>query len=144
MQHSGQKRGKIGLFHTSAQEPRGAGDFSKCSPESGEQVQDIVGATIGQLSFRQRPHPLIGVEFRRVRGKIFEAKTRDAPPEIPQGVSLVGPGIVQQGDHRTPQVSQQMAEERADFDVADIRPVKLKVQSQTVPLLETDRHAGNR
>jgi hypothetical protein len=49
-----------------------------------------------------------------------------------EGLSLVGGRIVQNNDHRAPQMAQQLAEKHANFFLPDIVEVKLIVQTQAL------------
>ena len=49
-----------------------------------------------------------------------------------EGFSLVGGRIVQNHDHLTPQVAQQLAEKQAYFFLPDVVEVKLVVQTQAL------------
>ncbi len=49
-----------------------------------------------------------------------------------QRLSLVGGGVIQQDDHRAPQVAQQAAQKHADLLLPDIVEVELVVQAQTL------------
>jgi len=49
-----------------------------------------------------------------------------------QRLSLVGGGVIQQDDHRAPQVAQQTAQKHADLLLPDIVEVELVVQAQTL------------
>ena len=49
-----------------------------------------------------------------------------------QRLSLVGGGVIQQDDHRAPQVAQQAAQKHADLLLPNIVEVELVVQAQTL------------
>ena len=49
-----------------------------------------------------------------------------------QGLSLVGGGVIQQDNHRAPQMAQQPAQKHADLLLPDVVEVELVVQAQTL------------
>jgi len=59
-----------------------------------------------------------------------------------EGCSLVGGRIVQQNDHRAPQMAQQLAQKPANLFLPDIVEVKLIVQTQALSS-RTYRDSGN-
>jgi len=107
---------------------------------SADVIQDIfdipakvgqrVGPPVGQLSFGKGPDALVGVQLRRVGREVREAKPRVTAAQHAKRFPLVGPGVVQEDDHRSPQMPQQVAEELADFRLADVGRVKAVVESE--------------
>ena len=97
-----------------------------------DQLLDIVGATIGECTFRQRPNPFLGVELRSIGRKELDRQAAVLSQELLEGLSLVGGRIVQKNDHRAPQVAQQLAEKPANLFLSDIVEVKLIVQAQAL------------
>ena len=96
------------------------------------QVLDIIGTAVGEVALGQRPHSFIGIEFRRVGRKVFDAETGVLPQQFLQRFPVMGAGVVQQGDHRPLQMAQQVTEEHADFLLADVLVVQLVEQAQTL------------
>jgi hypothetical protein len=62
------------------------------------QLIDITRAAIGQFPFGQRPDPLIGIEFRGVRGKMLHVQTWVLPQELLQWFSLVSRRVIEQNN----------------------------------------------
>ena len=56
---------------------------------------------MGQGSLGERPDALIRVEFRRVGWEMLDVETRLLHPELVQGLTFVGWGVVQEGNHGT-------------------------------------------
>ena len=52
--------------------------------------------------------------------------------KLSQGLTLMSGRIIQQDDHRTPHMAQQLAEKEADLLLPDIVKVKLIVQAQAL------------
>jgi len=52
--------------------------------------------------------------------------------ERAQALALVGLGVVQQRDHVSAQVAQQVAQELADLDLADVLQMKAVIQAQAL------------
>ena len=100
----------------------------------------VVGSTVGELSFGERPNALVGIQFRGVGWKVLDAQTRMPLLEFIQQTSLVGLGIVQQDDDRSSEMTQEIPKERADPPAVDIVQAELIVQPQSL----TPRTYGNR
>jgi hypothetical protein len=97
-----------------------------------DQLLHIIGATIGECTFRQRPNPFIGVELRSIGRKVLDMQAAVLSQELLEGLSLVGGRIVHKNDERSPQVAQQLAEKQANLFLPDIIEVKLIVQAQAL------------
>ncbi len=100
----------------------------------------VVGSTVGELSFGERPNALVGIQLRGVGWKVLDAQTRMPPLEFVQQASLVGLGIVQQDDDRSSEMTQEIPKERADPPAVDIVQAELIVQPQSL----TPRANGDR
>jgi hypothetical protein len=107
-----------------------------------DQLLKIIGATIGKCAFRQRPDAFIGVEFRSIGGKLFDMQAAVLSQKLLERLSLVGGRIVQNNDHRAPQVAQQPAEKHAHFFLPDIVEVELIIQTEALAS-RTYRDSGN-
>ena len=100
----------------------------------------VVGSTVGEFPFGERPNTLVGIQLRGVGWEVLDAQTRMPPLEFVQQTSLVGLGIVQQDDDRSSEMAQEMPKERADSPSVDIVQAELIVQPQSL----TPRANGNR
>ena len=100
----------------------------------------VVGLTVGEFPFGERPNTLVGIQLRGVGWEILDAQTRMPPLEFVQQTSLVGLGIVQQDDDRSSEMAQEMPKESADSPSADIVQAELIVEPQSL----TPRADGNR
>src|ERR1019366_9763756 len=97
-----------------------------------DQLLQIIGAAIGECTFGERPDPFIGAELRCIGRKVLEMQAAMLSEKSLQRLSLVGGGVIQQDDHRAPQVAQQAAQKHADLLLPDIVEVQLVVQAQTL------------
>ncbi len=60
----------------------------------------VVGPTVGELPFGERPNTLVGIQLRSVGWEVLDAQTRMPSLEFVQQTAFVGLGIVQQDDDR--------------------------------------------
>ena len=97
-----------------------------------DQLLQIIGAAIGECTFGERPDPFIGVELRCIGRKVLEMQAAMLSEKSLQRLSLVGGGVIQQDDHRAPQVAQQAAQKHADLLLPDIVEVELIVQTEAL------------
>ncbi len=65
----------------------------------------IIGATIGEGTFRQGPNSFIGVQLRSIGGKVFDVQPGMSPKKLSQGFPLMGGRIVQEDDDRAAQMA---------------------------------------
>jgi len=93
------------------------------------QFMEVVGAAVGQFPLGQRPDSLIGVELGGVGREMLDVETRMLALELVQGLPLVGARVVQERNHRPPQ----MAQELAHLLLPDILEPELVVEAQVVP-----------
>ncbi len=100
----------------------------------------VVGSTVSEFPFGERPNTLVGIQLGGVGWKVLDVQTRMPPLEFVQQTSLVGLGIVQQDDDRSSEMTQEMPKERADPPAVDIVQAELIVQPQSLP----PRANGNR
>ena len=103
------------------------------SDEILHQLLDIVGTSVSEVALGLRPYAFIGIEFRRVRGEVFDAQARVSPQQVFERFPMVGAGVVQQGNHWPLQVLQQVAEKRTDFLLPDVLEVELVEEAQPLP-----------
>ena len=130
------------MLDAAAQPWRGLGDAPECLGDAPLQLGDVLRATVGEAALGERPNPLVGVEGRRVRGKVLDVQARPVARERAQRFALVGLRVIKQYDHVSAQVAQQMAQELADLGPSDVVPMKAIIQAQ-VPAPGTDRNAGD-
>ena len=95
---------------------------------------DVVGATVRELPLGQRPDTLIGIEVRRIGWEILDVEARMLALELAERFTAVGCGVIQEGNHRAPQVPKQVSEEHAHFLLTDILKIELVEESKLVPL----------
>ena len=105
-----------------------------------QQFVQVVGSTIGESPFGERPNTLVGIQLRGVGWEVLDAQTRMPPLKSVQQTSLVGLGIVQQDDDRSSEMAQKMPKESADSPSVDVVQTQLIVQPQSL----TPRANGNR
>jgi hypothetical protein len=83
-----------------------------------DQLLYIIGATIGEDTFRERPNTFIGVQFRSIGGKVLDVQPGMLLQKLSQGLPLMGGRIIQQDNHRAAHMTQQLAEKEADLSCA--------------------------
>jgi hypothetical protein len=98
------------------------------------QMVHVERAAVGEFSFGERPDTFIGIELRSVSRKVLDVQAPVPAEELPERYPVVGGGIVQQNDNRTPQVAQQLAEEEAHFFLPDVVEVKQRVEAEVLSL----------
>src|SRR5437016_8703303 len=76
------------------------------------QLLDVPGTTIGEFSLGQRPDAFIGVEVRRVGGKMLDFETRVSSTKFLERFPLMRGGVIQQNDDRATQMPQQLTQEQ--------------------------------
>lgn len=64
------------MADTTTERVRRVGDTLERSDEVYNQLAEVVGPTVSEFALGERPNPLVGVEFRRVGGKVFIAQAR--------------------------------------------------------------------
>jgi len=126
-----------------AAEPwRGLSDALECSGDAPPQFGDILWAAVGEAALGERPNTLVGVEGGSVRGKVLDVQARSIARERAQRFALMGLGVIEQRDHVSAQVAQQMAQELTDLGPSDVVPMKAIIQAQA-KAPGTDRKAGD-
>jgi len=101
----------------------------------------VKGTTVGEFSFGERPDTFIGIELRSVSRKVLDVPAPVPAEELLPRCPVVGGGIVQQNDDRTPQVAQPLAEEETHFFLPDVVEVKQRVEAEVLSL-GADRDCG--
>ena len=91
---------------------------------------EVLRAAVGQVMLRQGPNALVGIQLRCVGGEALQAQALMLAEELMQRGAFMGGGIVQKHDHRTRQVSKQMAEEDAYLLLADIVEPELVIEAE--------------
>jgi len=127
---------------TGLEERLGSADAADFRRERLHQVLGAVGSGIGQRLFEQRPYAFVGVEFRRVGRKGFEMQPGTAQDERMDGAGLVNLSVVEQGDHVSAQMAQDIFKEAADHVAVDVGVEQLAVQSHA-PSLRADGDSGD-
>lgn len=126
-----------------APEPRGRASAGLEFLDRAQGELEAIGrAAIGEAFLGKPPHALVGVEFRRVGGQELETKSRDPAAELPHEPPAMQAEPVPDQDHRPAQVAEQMAQERDDFEFAEVVVVPLVVETQAVAV-GTDRDPGD-
>lgn len=128
MQHSGQKRGEIGLLDARAEEGLRCGQLADFVREDVHQVRLRVGPAVGQGALEVIPDPFIGVQFRGVGREGLQVQAGRATEEFLYGVAMMNPAIVQQDHEGARDLAQQLPEEGRDFTTLDIVRVEVTVQ----------------
>ena len=70
---------------------------------------DVLWTTIRQFSLGLRPNPFVRVQFRGIRGKVFNMQTRRWTEQLCERLALVRTGVIQQGNHLAGEMPQQVA-----------------------------------
>jgi hypothetical protein len=110
----------------------GLADTLKGSHDVQRERDEPIVIDIGQLALGLRPDELIRVELWRVPGKavhVDAGMSLEKGPHVPTPMNL--PAIPQQ-DEWSPQVAEQLAEERDDLGTGDVAHVEIEVQPEPV------------
>lgn len=102
----------------------------------------IIGAAVGEPPLGQGPDVLVGVEFGGVGREVLEAEAGNATRQLLHRREAMQPQAIPEHDHRAPQVAQQMSEEGADLDQADVVMVPLVVEAEALAD-RADREPGD-
>ena len=108
--------------------------------DSGEQRREVVGTSVGQVSFGMAPHPFVGIQLGRIGREIRHAEAAMAGEERPQHRTLVNMAVIPQHDDGTAQLAQEVTEKRTRVGRANVVSMDLEVES-TAPPLGAQRHA---
>ena len=128
MQHSGQKRGQVGLLDAPAEEHRRGGQATDLLREDVHEFGRRIGPAVGQVGLEVIPDAFVGVELRGVGREGLQVQPGRAAEQLLYGLAAVNATIVQQYDERAGDLTQQMAEEGRDLLALDIVLVQLAVQ----------------
>jgi hypothetical protein len=128
MQHSGQKRGKLGLRDTATQERRRGRQATDFLRQHIHEFGRRIGPAVGQVGFEVMPHAFVGIQFRGVRRERFQVEAGRAGEQVLHGFPAVDPAVVQQHDEMAGDLPQQRTEEGRDLVALDIVLIELAVQ----------------
>jgi hypothetical protein len=127
------------LEDAAAQFLRGGSNPVDGRDDSVHQLVHVERTAVGEFSFGERPNAFIGIELWSVSRKVLDVKTRVSPQKVVERCPVVGGGVVQQHDDRTPEVAQQLAEKQAHLFLPDVVEVKQIVEAQVL----SSRTAGD-
>ncbi len=85
---------------------------------------------VGQLTLGLRPDKLVRIEFRRVARKAMHCHagmSLEKGPDVPTPMNL---STIPQQDERSPQMTEQVAEERDDLGTRNVAHVEIEVQPE--------------
>ena len=128
MQHSGQKRGQVGLLDAPAEERWRGGQAADFLGQDVQEVGRRIGPAIGQVGLEVIPHTFVRVEFRGVGREGLQVEAGRAAEELLHGRAVMDPAIVQQHDEVPGDRAQQVAEKGRDLLALDIVRVQVAVQ----------------
>lgn len=134
MQRSAQKRGKVGLENATAESVRRCSGVFDRTDEILQEVIEVLGAAVGEVTLGQAPYSLVGIQLRRVAGEMLQTQTRMLPEQLIQRLAFMRWGLVQKHNHRAVQVSKQMAEEDAHLLLPDVAEPKLVIEAEMLAL----------
>ena len=117
------------MVDASSKAARGSLDVSKRAPKTTVQRGDVVGATVGELSFGVRPDRFVGIELRGIGRQIFEMKAGVVTTDFSNPISFVNARVVPDDEDVPAKVAQQVPEEFADLVVSDVLRVAPEVQA---------------
>ena len=130
------------MFDAEPEERLRSADASDLGRQRLHEIFGAVGAGVGQRLLEQRPDALVGIEFRGVGRKRFEAESRMTREQVVNRAALVDLPVVEEGDDVSPQMAQHISQEAADHVAVDIRVEQLTVQPQA-PTLRADGDSGD-
>ena len=114
----------------SSQQIRAPAQVSEDTRDLRGQLGQVVGAAVGQRALGQVPYAFVGIELRRVAGEVHDLETRASLAQRPDGIAVVDGGVVEEQHKRAPQVTQQVADERADAHLVQVVVEEAEVQAQ--------------
>lgn len=82
--------------------------------------------------FGERPDAFVRIQVGSVRGEVLDAQARMLSEQFLPWFALMGAGVVQQYNHRAPQMPEEMAEEDADLLLPDVPEPKLVVEAEVL------------
>ena len=89
----------------------GGSDAVDRTDDGVHQLVHVERTAVGKFSFGERPNTFIGIELGSVSRKVLDVQAPVPTEELGERCPVVGGGVVQQNDDRTPEVAQQFAEE---------------------------------
>jgi len=128
MQHSGQKRGKVGLLDAAAEERRRGGQATDLLGQDVHECGRRIGTTVGQVGLEMIPDAFVGIQLRGVGRERCQVEAGRAAEQLLHGLPAMNAAIVEQHDEVAGDLAQQVAEERRDCVALDIVSIELAVQ----------------
>jgi len=125
---------QVGFQDTATQSFRRAPNLIDGSDDGLHQLVHVERTTVGEVPFGQRPNALIGVEIGSIGGKVFDMQARVTAEELGERRAGVRGGVVQQNDHRTAEVAEQLAEKSTHFLLSDVIEEEQIVEAQVLSL----------
>lgn len=104
---------------------------------------DVVWATIGKPSLEVRPHPFIGIDLWCVGGKGLDMQARVSGEDLLHFFALVDRATVEEHDHRSSEVTEQVAKEDGNLNLGNVLVVEVDVEAE-VPMARTYRYSRDR
>ena len=97
--------------------------------QRGEELAELVRATVGQGVVRLAPDPFIRVEFWGIRRETLQMKARVLATEVSDRFTFVRFAVVPDDEDMTAQVAKQIAQELAHLHLPDVLAMQLEVQA---------------
>src|SRR4030042_1346520 len=132
MQWSCEGIGTLRLADAAAQRWLRLGNFPELDLQVLIELQEIVGAAVGQLPLQQPPDRFFGIEFWGVAGKVFDVQPRAPSTEVPKRCSLMDAAIIEQCDNVPSKVAEHFAQECHDLFLSDVVVEEHAKQSQSL------------
>ena len=133
---------EIGFEDASTEFVGGSSNLVDGADDAVHQLVHVERTAVGEVSFRQGPNAFVGIEFGSVGREVLDVQARMPAEQMGQRRAMMGRGIVQQNDHGTPEVAQQLAEKQAHFFLSDVVEEKQVVEAQSLSS-GADRDAGD-
>jgi hypothetical protein len=142
MQQSGQIKRQIRLVDAAPELSLGDGYRPELPPQVPGELVSIVWPTVAQGSLQHSPYPLIRIQLRRIRREVFDVKAGEPAQELTDRFAPVCVAVVHEGDHLSPQMTENVAQKQAYAGLADIVVAEHAVEAQMLPP-GTDRKTGD-
>jgi hypothetical protein len=142
MQHSGQKRGKIGFADASLEQIRRGGQPTDLVSEDVHQLGLRVWSAVGQTVFEVPPDAFVRIQFGSIWGQRDQMKAPSACEERVNRVAAVDGAVVQEDEHVAADVAEQSAQEDDHGLALDVVVVEVAVQD-TMESPGADGDAGD-
>ena len=117
------------MVDASPKAARGSLDVSKRASKATTQRGEVVGATVGELSFGVRPDRFVGIELRGIGRQIFEMQPGVVTTDFSNSISFVNARVVPDDEDVPAKVTQQVPEKFAHLIVADVVRMAPEVQA---------------